>query len=523
MNTTETAPGRRSPRAALALATAVAAAAAIGATVAVLPAHAAGEAPGAPALELKDGTLDWGVKEGFRKYVTGPIAHGKIEVSDGARQAPDNGPFTFTDGTGSYDTATHAVDTTFKGKVRFTGHNGALDLALADLTVRTKGTTGAITADVTASGTTSDDVELATLDLSQVRPETGEGGRMTFAKIPTKLTAAGAKAFNNMYPEGQELDPATLAVTPGGPAGPTPSTTPTTATPTPTASTTPTATPTTGGPTGKPTDAPTTSGPDEGEPGVVDGNLDWGVKEGFRKYVTGPIAHGKIALSGGATRRGDGYRFPDGRGSHDADKGSLAAKFAGAVRFTGHEGALDLKFSDLGIEVNGSKGALIADVRSKDRTTGKVTTSQDVRLAELTAKAGALKPKDDIITLSGLPAALTADGAKAFGGFYQPGEKLDPVSVTVSLDEGAGLPGDTGGGDGDSGTGGAGSTGGDGGAGAVTGGGTTGGGTGSLASTGAGIPGEALVGGAAAMVAVGAAAVFAAARRRTDSTVGAES
>ncbi|MEU8823620.1 HtaA domain-containing protein [Streptomyces sp. NPDC048636] len=513
MNTIPSTSGRRSPRAALALATAVAAAAAFGATVAVLPAQAAGKAPAAPALELKDGTLDWGVKEGFRKYVTGPIAHGKIEVSDGARQAPDNGPFTFTDGTGSYDTSTHGVATTFKGRVHFTGHDGALDLGLTDLKVRTKGTTGAITADVTASGTTSDDVELVTLDLSQVRPETGEGGRMTFAKIPTKLTADGAKAFNNMYAEGQELDPATLAVTPGGPAGPTPSDTPTTATPTPTASDTPTATPTTGEPTAKPTGEPTTDGPSDGKPTVVDGNLDWGVKKSFRDYITGPTAKGKITLSGGAAKHGSGYRFPDGEGSFDADKGSLEVKFAGAVRFTGHEGALDLKFSDLGVEVNGVKGALIADVSAKDRATGKVTRSQDVRLADLTTDSGSLEAKDDVITLTGLPAALTADGAKAFGGFYEAGAALDPVSVAVSLDEDATLPGGTGGGG--SGTGGSGSTGGDGGAGATTGGGTTGGG--SLASTGAGVPAEALIGGAAAMVVVGAAAVFAAARRRTDS------
>ncbi|QKV97897.1 HtaA domain-containing protein [Streptomyces sp. NA02950] len=254
--------------------------------------------------------------------------------------------------------------------------------------------------------------------------------------------------------------------------------------------------------------------PCDGAPGVVDGRLDWGVKKSFREYITGPTANGKITLSGGATKNANGYRFPHGQGSYDADKGSLDAKFAGAVRFTGHEGALDLKFSDLGIEVNGTEGVLIADVRSKDRTTGKVTTSDAVRLAELTTDSGALEAKDDVITLTDVPAALTADGAKAFGGFYDAGAALDPVGVAVSLDEDATLPGGPGGGDGGSGAGGAGSTGG--GSGAVTGGDTTGGGTGSLASTGAGIPGEALIGGAAAMVVTGAAAVFAAARRRTD-------
>ncbi|NEW77668.1 HtaA domain-containing protein [Streptomyces rhizosphaericus] len=512
-------PRRPAARGALALATAVAAVAALGAAGTVLPAHAAA----APGLELKDGTLEWGVKEGFRKYVTGPIAHGTIEVADGARQAPDNGPFTFTDGTGTYDTSTHAVDTTFKGKVRFTGHAGALDLTLADLKVRTAGTSGEITADVTSSGTTSDDVSLVTLDLSGVTPGTGEGGRMTFADIPTKLTAEGAKAFNDMYQEGQQLDPATLAVTPGTATPPTPTATPTptrspSATPTPT---TPTPTRTTAGPPAGPTDAPTESSGTA--PGVVDGNLDWGVKKSFRDYVTGPIAKGKITLSGGAAEHGDGYRFPHGEGAYDAGGGSLDAAFDGAVRFTGHEGSLDLKFSDLNVEVKGAKGALVADVSSKDRETGKVTESDDVTVADLATGSGLPEPEDGVITLTDVPAALTADGAKAFGGFYAAGDALDPVTVAVSLDEDADLPGGSGGSTGGS-TGGGGDTGGaDGtdtggsttGGGAVTGGSTTGG-TGSLATTGADLPTGALLGGAGAMAVVGTAAVLAAARRRAD-------
>ncbi|MER5971513.1 HtaA domain-containing protein [Streptomyces sp. NPDC002055] len=510
MTAPSTTPRRRARRGALALAAAVVAATAFGATAAVLPAHAAEEAP---KLELKDGTLEWGVKEGFRKYVTGPIAHGRIEVADGARQAPGNGPFTFTAGTGTYDTSTHAVTTTFKGSVRFTGHAGALDLKLTDLHVRTKGTSGAITADVTSSGRTSNDVALAALDLSQVRPSTGEGGRMTFANIPAKLTADGAKAFNGMYQAGQALDPATLAVTPGGPVGPAPSATPPTSTaPAPTAAPTPSAPRTVPGPAEAPGNRPTVSS--GGTPGIADGRLDWGVKKSFRTYVTGPVAKGKIRLSGGAVRHASGYRFPDGKGSYDADQGSLDAKFAGAVRFTGHHGSLDLKFSDLSIQVKGAKGALVADVSSKDRETGKVTHSSDVRVGALTVGSGSLEAEGDLITLEKIPATLTADGAKAFGGFYAAGDALDPVTVAVSLDEAARLPGGTG-----SGSGTVGSTEGTGGA--VTGGDVTGG-TGSLASTGAGVPGEAL-GWAATLVAAGAAAVLLAARRSTGCAASTES
>ncbi len=61
-------------------------------TSAIATAAADGGKPaGPPKLELKNGTLDWGVKESFRKYVAWPIAVGKITVSDGAKQAGATG------------------------------------------------------------------------------------------------------------------------------------------------------------------------------------------------------------------------------------------------------------------------------------------------------------------------------------------------------------------------------------------------------------------------------------------------
>ncbi|MFD5424574.1 HtaA domain-containing protein, partial [Streptomyces sp. NPDC127084] len=58
----------------IAFVSAVTTAAALGATAFALPALAAQKASGAPALELKDGTLDWGFKESFRKYLASPVA-----------------------------------------------------------------------------------------------------------------------------------------------------------------------------------------------------------------------------------------------------------------------------------------------------------------------------------------------------------------------------------------------------------------------------------------------------------------
>ncbi|MFI1399599.1 HtaA domain-containing protein [Streptomyces sp. NPDC020681] len=490
-------------------AAAVATAAALGATAFALPAIAAGNAPaapGAPKIELKDGTLEWGFKESFRKYVTG-MAMGTIVAADGAKQAAGNGPFTFTDGTGTYDTGTHATDTAFKGSVLFSSKAHGFDIKLADVKVVTEGKGGSIQADVTLNGTTQDDIAVAKLDLTSVPPGQGEGGAMVFKNIPATLTADGAKAFNGMYKEGDALDAATLSVKPaGGPSSPSPTPSATaTATPTPTASATPTPTPT----------VSATETPAAEEGAIVDGNLDWGVKKSFRDYVTGPMAHGKAELTDGATKSGEGYRFPKAKGSYDAEKKSLVASFDGGVRFLGHltngQYVLDLSLTGLEVEVNGTTGTLVADVTTKDRETQKVSTYKNLGIASLTVPAGGLEADGDVVRLTSVPAKLTADGTKAFGGMYRAGEALDALTVAVSLTEDAELPSPSPSSGSTAGTSAGGSTGG---SSTTGGGGTVGGGTGgSLATTGAGVPAAELAT-ASALVAVTGAAVVVAVRRR---------
>ncbi|MFF2961103.1 HtaA domain-containing protein [Streptomyces sp. NPDC057963] len=519
-----------------ALAAAVATAAALGATAFALPALAAdstasdGSAAAAPKLELKDGTLDWGVKESFRKYLASSFSGGKITVKGGATQAPDNGVFTFGNGKGTYDTAMHGTDTAFEGGVNFYAHGGVLDITLSDVKLSTAGTGGAITVDVTTPEGTRDDVAFAALDLSAVKPGQGAGGAMVFKDIPATLTKAGSEAFNGQYKEGDALDPATLSVKAA--AAPTEK-------PTEKPTEEPTGKPTTE-PTGKPTEKPTTkpterptstaspSSPATGKPAadpgaIVDGTLDWGVKKSFRSYVTGPIAHGKVETTAGATASGDGYRFPDATGHFDADAQTLNAGFDGKVRFLGHEEngtyTLDLSLTRMKIQVNGAKGTLIADVSTKDRETKKVSTYTGLAVADLKLPKGGLAAKNGVVALSSVPAALTADGTKAFGGMYPAGEQLDALTVAVALDKDAELPGGTGGGGSTGSTGSTGLAGGS----TATGGGSVGGGSaggsvggsGSLAATGSDIPAGALFAASGVVVAAGAGVVIAARRRRT--------
>ncbi|MET9660620.1 HtaA domain-containing protein [Streptomyces sp. NPDC006510] len=517
----------------IALTAAVATAAALGATVFALPALAAdgtavdAAAAAAPKLELKDGTLEWGVKESFRKYLASSFSGGKITVEGGATQAPGNGVFTFADGKGTYDTATHGTDTAFGGGVNFYAHGGVLDITLSDVKLATAGTGGAITVDVTTPQGTRDDVEFAALDLSAVKPGRGEGGAMVFKGIPATLTKAGSEAFNGQYKEGDALDPATLSVK--AVAAPTEEPT---GEPTGKSTTRPTTEPT-GKPTTNPSAKPTSAAPPSpsatGKPAadtpgeIVDGTLDWGVKKSFRTYVTGPIAHGRVETTAGATASGDGYRFPDATGRFDAAKQTLNAEFHGKVRFLGHEenGAytLDLSLTGMEIQVNGTKGTLIADVSTKDRTTRKVSTYTGLAVADLKLPKGELTTENGVVNISAVPATLTADGTKAFGGMYRAGEQLDALTVAVALDKDAELPGAAGG---SGSTGGTTTTGGGSAAGGLAGGSVGGsagggsvGGAGSLAATGSGLPADALFAASGVAVAAGAGVVIAARRRRT--------
>ncbi|MFE5603207.1 HtaA domain-containing protein [Streptomyces coelicoflavus] len=530
------------PRRSTALAAAVTTAAALGATaLATLGGATTASAAEAP---LSDYELTWGIKQSYRTYVG---MFGSFTASEGATQAAGNGAFTFTDGTGTYDTSAHTVDLAFQGKLVSASAAHHFEVTLTD--VRFDSGAGEITADVTTvdtSGATptkkGDDVPLAKVAVTRamtdmattLTPEAGEylgsagyagaaGDPLTVVKKtpepttepttgpstePTTEPTTGPSAEPSTDPTGPE--PSGTDSTEPGPTDP--QTTPATQDPSPTASTS--ASPS----------APASAAPAKGE--IADGTLGWGVKESFRAYVVGNIAKGRVTVSGGAVQAaGNGaFTFKDATGTYDTDADRLTAAFKGAVNFKGHESGgtygLDLTLSNLKATLDGGTGTLTADVNSLG------TRTKGVVLADLKAKSGDLKADRNVITVDGIAATVTDAGAKVFGN-YPAGTALDPVGLSVALSDDAQLPdgdgadtsGGTGGGSGTAG----GSTGG--GAGTAGGTGSTVGGTGttiggsigggSLASTGSDIPGPALGAAAGVAVVAGAGAVYATRRRRT--------
>lgn len=485
------------------LALAAAVAVALGATAFAVTTASAAEVP------LKDYELTWGIKQSYRTYVTGAAA-GTFTPAGGASQADGNGAFTFTGGTGGYDSDSHAVKLGFGGNLKIASTRHGFELTLAD--VRFDSAAAEITADVTSNGTTQNDVPLA--DVTVTRDLTG---------MTTKLTQQAATVLGSPGYAGAEGDPLSVVQK----ATPSPSPSPSTsdpASPSPSSPASPSPTVSTSGPASPSASASASASPDpSGTPSqepatdgeIADGTLGWGVKESFRTYVVDGAAHGRITASDGATQAdGNGaFTFTGATGDYDTDAGTLSAAFAGAVEFKGHESGgaygLDLTLSDLTARLDGGSGELTADVDSLGEK------SDDVVLADLKAGSSELTVRDDVITLDGVKATLTKAGAEAFGGFYTAGTELDPVDLSVAVSDDAQLPG----GDGGAGTGGAGTSGGSGTTGGTGGAGTTGSTTGgvggALASTGSDVPVGALGAAAAVTAAAGAGVVVAVRRQRT--------
>ncbi|MGW7415880.1 HtaA domain-containing protein [Streptomyces sp. NPDC054863] len=176
---------------------------------------------------------------------------------------------------------------------------------------------------------------------------------------------------------------------------------------------------------------------------VQGGRLDWGIKSSFQSYVTGPIAKGNYTLRGGAaTVGGSQFRFHSASGSYDPDSGALSSGFSGGVRFTGHrkpDGSheLDLTISRPAVRISGGSGTLFADVTSKSKATGKVSSASQIPLASLSVGGINMLGGGSPVALNNVPATLTSQGASAFAGYYAAGTALDPVSLSADVAAGA--------------------------------------------------------------------------------------
>ncbi|MDO4928861.1 MAG: HtaA domain-containing protein [Corynebacterium sp.] len=160
-------------------------------------------------------TATWGVKQSFQSYIRGSIAKGSWTLADGATYGDQ--VFTFPGAAGGVDGQKGTIQ--FRGLVSFSGHQGVLDLRIANPEIQFDGNQGTLVATVNSSN-----MEGTKIDFGRVAV-----GTLTFSSIDVTddsasgtaevyLTDTGADAFANFYEPGIALDPISFTATLGGEA-----------------------------------------------------------------------------------------------------------------------------------------------------------------------------------------------------------------------------------------------------------------------------------------------------------------
>lgn len=188
------------------------------------------------------------------------------------------------------------------------------------------------------------------------------------------------------------------------------------------------------------------------------GEVGWNVRDSFNSYLLGNIANGSAYKHKGGLDVRDGVQT-DGNGKTPAltwpVDSVLSSKIStsGGAHWTGHNlytgddltevpnnFTLDLDFSNITVELNGSSGRLLVDYTSREyintHTLGEFQSGEQAELATVTfAKAPNLTASSVDVTGD---VALTAAGVEVFGGFYTTGEELAPITLNLTADDGCG-------------------------------------------------------------------------------------
>lgn len=433
---------------------------------------------------IESGNLTWNIRDSFLHYLN-TIARGNITVEGLSKNAA--GGLDFTSASGSYDEATKTGQINFAGKVHISGHHGQLNSSFENTRLVIKEGKGYLVVDAEAlnmqgENRTFKDLVLAEVDLSGATLEnnvlsaknaavtvTVEGSEAIFAGqyndadkramaplsfsaklgsqlVENKVTDTTVKGSNTGSGSANLGNNANAGI--GGPnfggsvnnGGGSASHSRN--------GSTPTAHPN-GGKSGsfssvsknpaQPVCTPVTvtkqvpvkaanKAPAASADGkVASADLGWGVRDSFRNYIRGGIANGSWDLNG-TTYSNNAFQWAKGTGSFKDGKGSIS--FTGSVHFTGHHGILDTTISNPRLEINGKTAVLYATMVGNDMD-GKSHNYGEVAL--LNVDVSGLQVSGDKISISGAGTTITAEGAKAFAGFYEAGKDMAPLSFSASL------------------------------------------------------------------------------------------
>lgn len=173
--------------------------------------------------EIENASFSWGVKESFRSYISGSIANG--EWKTGGNASYKTPVFTFASGEGEFNASDVVGNVEFDGSIHFSGHDGALEMTLADPVLKfVDNDTAYLLVDATSASmedamagdakpTTVEGVPFVELDLSKSKLAVGDDGQVAVSRVPTALTSQGHDVFSN-YEAGTALDPLDLTIEP---------------------------------------------------------------------------------------------------------------------------------------------------------------------------------------------------------------------------------------------------------------------------------------------------------------------
>ena len=420
---------------------------------------------------VESGTLSWDIRESFLKYLTG-FVHGSVNVEGMEKTAA--GGFKYTQASGVYNPETKTGQINFAGTAEFTGHNGQLKSTIKNMRLVVVNGKGTLVADVDAltrdgKSVSKTGLAIAEVDLSGASVKDGvfsaqnaavaltaEGSDVLFAgqyrgadnamaplSFSVKLSeqteentvevprVSENKSSDNKGSENGSSDNSSSNTSgnsgtngsgSGGSAGTSGSVSNGGSSSNGSVSNNP----------AQPVCVPVTRTREVQEQGASDGtiksaNLGWGVRDSFRNYVRGGIANGSWELNG-TSYSSDAFNWSNGTGTFKNGKGSIS--FSGSVRFTGHHGILDTTIANPRLEINGNSGTLYATMNSNDPS-GKATNYGEVAL--LKVDLSGLQSSADAVSVNGAATTLTAEGAKAFAGFYDAGKDMAPLSFSAAI------------------------------------------------------------------------------------------
>lgn len=410
---------------------------------------------------VESGTLSWDIRESFLKYLTS-FAHGSVNVEGMEKTAA--GGFKYTQASGVYNPETKTGQINFAGTAEFTGHNGQLKSTIKNMRLVVVNGKGTLVADVDAltrdgKSVSKTGLAIAEVDLSGASVKDGvfsaqnaavaltaEGSDVLFAgqyrgadnamaplSFSVKLSEQTAentvevpRVSENKSSDNSSSNSSGNSGANGsgsnGSAGTSGSVSNGGSSSNGSVSNNP----------AQPVCVPVTRTREVQEQGASDGtiksaNLGWGVRDSFRNYVRGGIANGSWELNG-TSYSSDAFNWSNGTGTFKGGKGSIS--FSGSVRFTGHHGILDTTIANPRLEINGNSGTLYATMNSNDPS-GKATNYGEVAL--LKVDLSGLQSSADAVSVNGAATTLTAEGAKAFAGFYDAGKDMAPLSFSAAI------------------------------------------------------------------------------------------